>query len=109
MHIVRTIFWVLLAIALVLFAVANWRLVEVAIGGGMVLETRLPVVVIGAFLLGLVPMWLVHRTVLWRMRRRLAAAIPHTTADAAGSGVRTDDGAGGHGGHPGAHDRLSGA
>jgi putative membrane protein len=71
MRIVRTILWLLLTVVLVLFAVANWNAVEVAIGGGLELDTRLPVLVIGAFVLGLVPMWIVHRTVLWRMRRRL--------------------------------------
>ena len=74
MQIVRTVLWVLLAVALALFAVANWRPVEVSIWDDLVLETKLPVLVIAAFLLGLVPMWLAHRVALWRLRRRVASA-----------------------------------
>ncbi|MET0250616.1 MAG: LapA family protein [Novosphingobium sp.] len=72
MQIIRTIAWVVLTIVLVLFAVANWRPVEVTLWTDLILDTRLPVLVVGAFLLGLVPMWLVHRTAVWRLRRRLA-------------------------------------
>jgi uncharacterized integral membrane protein len=72
MQIVRTILWVLLAIVLVLFAVGNWQPVEVRISQTLVLETKLPVLVIGAFLAGLVPMWIVHRATAWRHRRRIA-------------------------------------
>jgi lipopolysaccharide assembly protein A len=69
MQIVRTIAWVLLTAVLVLFAVANWKPVEILIWTTLVLETKLPVLVVGAFLLGLVPMWLAHRIILWRLRR----------------------------------------
>jgi uncharacterized integral membrane protein len=72
MQIVRTILWVLLAVVLVLFAVNNWQPVEVRIWQSLILETKLPALVIGAFLLGLVPTWLVHRVSLWRHRRRIA-------------------------------------
>ena len=70
MKVVKTIFWLLLATVLVLFAVANWLPVEVSIGGGLVLETRLPLLVIGAFLVGLVPTWIVHRVARARWKRR---------------------------------------
>ena len=72
MSIVRTILWVLLAVVLVLFAVNNWQPVEVRIWQSLILETKLPALVIGAFLLGLLPMWAVHRWSLWRHRRRIA-------------------------------------
>ena len=73
MQIVRTILWVLLAVVLVLFAINNWQSVEVRIWNSLILETRLAALVIAAFLLGLVPMWLVHRTVRWRLKRRIAS------------------------------------
>jgi lipopolysaccharide assembly protein A len=72
MQIVRTVLWVLLGIVLALFAVANWNPVEVRISQTLILETKLPVLVIGAFVAGLLPMWLVHRTASWRHRRRIA-------------------------------------
>lgn len=85
MSIVRTIFWVLLAVVLVLFSINNWQPVEVRIWNSLVLETKLPALVVGAFLLGLVPMWALHRTTRWRHRRRIAGleatiARPNTVA-----------------------------
>lgn len=73
MAILRTIFWVLLTALLVLFSVNNWTPVEVRIWQSLVLETKLPALVVAAFLIGLVPMWLLHRASLWRTRRRLAS------------------------------------
>lgn len=72
MQIVRTILWVLLAVALLLFALNNWTPVEVRIWQNLILETKLAALAIGAFLLGLVPMWLVYRASRWRMARRIA-------------------------------------
>ncbi|MBU1253372.1 MAG: hypothetical protein KKE69_03125, partial [Alphaproteobacteria bacterium] len=37
-----------------------------------VLETKIPALAITAFLLGLVPMWLIHRGTKWRLERRTA-------------------------------------
>jgi lipopolysaccharide assembly protein A len=72
MQIVRTVLWVLLAVAMVLFAIANWSPVEVRVWSTLVLETRLAALAIAAFLIGLVPMWLIHRAVRWRLTRRIA-------------------------------------
>ena len=52
----------------------------------LVLETKLPALVIGAFLLGLVPMWALYRTTRWRLKRRIAGleamiARPNTVAE----------------------------
>lgn len=68
----RTIFWVLVIAALAAFTAANWQLVEVRIWEGLLLETRLPALVIVAFLLGLVPTWLLYRATRWRLLRRIA-------------------------------------
>ena len=56
MQLIRTIVWVLLAVALLLFSINNWQPVEVKIWEGLVLETRLPALVIVSFLAGLLPM-----------------------------------------------------
>ena len=72
MKYVRTIVWILLLIALVAFSVANWTQIEVRIWDGFVWETKLPALVIFAFLLGLVPMWLIHRGMRWRLERRIS-------------------------------------
>ena len=61
MQIIRTIVWVLLLVALLLFSAFNWKPVEVKIWEGLILETKIPALVIVSFLLGLVPMWLLSR------------------------------------------------
>lgn len=81
MNFLRTAFWVILAVALALFAKANWNVaptysgyVPVKLWGDLILETRLPVLIVAAFLLGLVPMWLWGRAIKWQMRRKLTSA-----------------------------------
>jgi hypothetical protein len=74
MHIIRTIVWVLLLVAFVIFSMANWEPgITVRIWQNLVVETKLPAVVIVAFLIGLVPMWLVHRATRWTLQRRVNA------------------------------------
>ena len=72
MQVVRTILWVLLAVALVLFAINNWQPVEVRVWTTLVIETKLAALAIAAFLLGLVPTWLLQRALRWRLTRRIA-------------------------------------
>jgi len=71
MQFIKTLLWVVLAVMLALFTYSNWQPVTVYVGGGVDLDTKLPVLVIGAFLAGFVPMWLLHRTVKWRLKRRV--------------------------------------
>ncbi len=71
MQIIRTIVWVILLIALLLFSINNWQDVEVKIWEGLILQTKLPALVVSSFLLGLVPMWLLHKGASWRWSRRI--------------------------------------
>lgn len=71
MGILRTIIWVLLTAILVIFAMANWLPVTVTIWPGQVLDTKLPVLILAAFLIGSVPMWIALRTTRWSLKRRL--------------------------------------
>ena len=73
MKIVRTIVWVLLLVALLIFSINNWNPVEVKIWEGLVLETKIPALVVVAFLIGLVPMWLLYRAASWNYERRLSS------------------------------------
>ena len=79
MQIVRTIVWVLVLFALLAFSFFNWKPVEVQIWSNLVLETKLPALVVISFLMGLLPMWLVHRANKWRMTRRVNALEAATT------------------------------
>ena len=93
MQIVRTIFWVLVLVGLLAFSFFNWRPVEVAIWENLVVETKVPALVIVSFLLGLVPTWLYHRGVKWRLSRRVqslenavrSAAMPSSSASTSSS------------------------
>ena len=71
MQFLKTLFWVILAVVLVLFARANWHIVTVNLWGGLQADVKLPVLVIFAFLLGFVPTLLVYRARLWTLKRRL--------------------------------------
>ena len=74
MHIIRTIVWVLLLVAFVIFSMANWEPgITVRIWQNLVVETKLPAVMILSFLVGLVPMWLVYRANKWPLQRRVNA------------------------------------
>ena len=74
MQFIKTALWVILAVALALFCKANWISVPIKLWGDTVADTKLPVLVVSAFLLGLLPMWVFSRIALWRIRRRLENA-----------------------------------
>ncbi len=71
MQIVRTIFWVFILVALLVFTAFNWEPVEVRLWENMIVETKVPALVIVAFLLGVVPAWLIHRATKFRLQRRI--------------------------------------
>ncbi len=73
MQIVRTVIWVLILFGLMVFSFFNWDPVEVRLWDNLVLETKVPVLVILAFTLGLLPMWLYHRGAKWNLMRRITS------------------------------------
>ena len=70
MQFLKTLFWVVLAVVLVLFAHANWAPVTLTLWGGLEADVKLPVLVIGAFLIGFVPTFILYRARMWSLRRR---------------------------------------
>ena len=73
MQILRTVIWVVLVIALLIFAVNNWTVVQVKIWENLIWETKLPMLLLIAFLLGMLPMWLLHTGTRWRLKRRISS------------------------------------
>lgn len=71
MKILRTILWVLLAFGFLIFAIYNWQPVELMLWQNLVLETKVPVLAVAAFAAGFLPMWALHRSVIWSMSRRI--------------------------------------
>ena len=92
MQIIRAVIWIVIFAILLVFTANNWRPVEVKVWEGLILETKTPALVIVAFLLGLVPMWLIHRGRTWQLNRRInglesaarsaAASLSHASEEA---------------------------
>ena len=89
MQFLKTLFWVILAVVLVLFAHANWTVVTLNLWGGLQADVKLPVLVIGAFLLGFLPTLILYRTRLWSVRRRQETQAQVRVANAPGSATAT--------------------
>jgi uncharacterized integral membrane protein len=85
MGFLKTLFWVVLTVVVVVFLMHNWTPTQIALFGDLVWQTKLPVPLVLAFLLGFVPLYVWHRITRWRDRRRLhaAAAAPLPVAPAA--------------------------
>ena len=71
MNILRTIVWVLVVIGFLIFAAYNWQPVELTLWQNLVVETKVPMLALLAFIAGFVPMWTVHRSVTWGLNRRV--------------------------------------
>lgn len=73
MHFLKTLFWVLVAVIVVLFATRNWTPVTLNLWGDIQADVKIPILLLIAFLLGFLPTWLLMRTRIWSYRRRLEA------------------------------------
>jgi len=72
MRALKTVFWVLVVVALFAFTYANADPIAVHIWPGLIWETKAPALVIGALLIGFVPTSLMLRATRWRMSRRIS-------------------------------------
>ena len=72
MSFLKTLFWVILGVGFVIFAINNWQPVSVKLWGGLLLDTKLPALIGVAFLAGFVPLYIWHRTQSFRHKRRIA-------------------------------------
>ncbi len=72
MQIIRTVVWVVVLIALLVFSINNWTPVNVRIWNDLVWDTKLPALVVIAFLLGLLPMWILAKASKWRLKRQIS-------------------------------------
>lgn len=73
MQFLKTLFWVLIAVVLVLFASRNWFDVTINLWGDIQADIKLPVLLLIGFLIGWLPTWGLMRTRLWSHRRRIEA------------------------------------
>jgi putative membrane protein len=73
MQFLKTLFWVLIAVLVVLFGTRNWFSVTLNLWGDIQADIKVPLALLIAFLIGLLPTWLIMRARLWSVRRRLEA------------------------------------
>lgn len=70
MQFLKTLFWVLIAVVVSLFAFRNWNDVTLNLWGDIQADIKIPLLLLVVFLLGLLPTWLIMRTRLWSLKRR---------------------------------------
>lgn len=73
MSFLKTLFWIVVAVIVALFCFNNWTMVGLNLWNGLILETKLPLLLGFFFLLGLVPPLLLWQATRYRLRRRLQA------------------------------------
>jgi lipopolysaccharide assembly protein A len=73
MQFLKTVFWVLIAVVVALFATRNWSDVTLNLWGDIQADIKLPILLLIIFLIGFLPTWLVMRTRVWSHRRRIEA------------------------------------
>jgi lipopolysaccharide assembly protein A len=79
MQFLRTVFWVVLAVLGVIFAFNNGQRVDVMIWGDIAFNMPLWLVALLSFLIGLLPVLILHRATRWSLKRKLDAANRNLT------------------------------
>ena len=74
MNFLKTLFWVVVAVSLAIFANRNWGDVTITLWGNLQADIKLPILLIVTFLTGFLPPYFILRGKLWNLRRRLAIA-----------------------------------
>lgn len=83
MQFLKTLFWVLIAVVVVLFVSRNGStVVPVKLWSDIQADIKLPVLLLIAFVIGWLPTWLIMRTRLWSHRRRIDALERNRVATA---------------------------
>jgi putative membrane protein len=73
MQFLKTLFWVLLAVLVVLFASRNWFDVTLDLWGDIQADVKIPILMLIAFVIGWLPTWLIMRAKIWGHRRKIEA------------------------------------
>jgi uncharacterized integral membrane protein len=95
MQFLKTLFWVLIAVLVALFASRNWTAVTLNLWGDIQADVKLPVLMLIIFLVGFLPTWLILRARIWSLdrrvdameRNRVASLTPEPVAAPAGTPV----------------------
>jgi uncharacterized integral membrane protein len=71
MQFLKTLFWMVVAVSIAIFATRNWRDVTVDLWGPLAADIKLPLLMALMVLIGWLPTWLILRSKLWTARRKL--------------------------------------
>ena len=71
MQFLKTLFWMVLAVSIAIFATRNWRDVTIDLWGPLAADIKLPVLMAFMVLIGWLPTWLLWRSRLWQVKRKL--------------------------------------
>ncbi len=90
MNFLRTLFWVVVAVSLAIFANRNWADVTINLWGNIQADVKLPVLILLVFLIGFLPPFIILRGRIWALKRKLllaerpappSVAAPHSPVD----------------------------
>jgi putative membrane protein len=70
MQFLRTLFWVVVAVLALLFAINNWYSVDLKLGD-IIVAIKMPLLVFIGFAMGFLPTWIIYRARIWSLQRRL--------------------------------------
>jgi len=71
MQFLKTLFWMVVAVSIAIFATRNWRDVTIDLWGPLAADIKLPLLMAAMVVLGWLPTWLILRSRLWQVRRKL--------------------------------------
>lgn len=74
MRFLKTLFWIVVAVLVTLFAARNWRDVTISLWGNLEADVKVPLLLAVVFLIGLIPAMLVYRAKIWRLNNRIGMA-----------------------------------
>ena len=74
MNFLRTLFWVVVAVSLAIFATRNWNDVTINLWGNLQADVKLPMLLLVVFLIGFLPPFFILRGRIWGLKRKLAVA-----------------------------------
>ena len=93
MNFLKTLFWVVAAVSLAIFANRNWADVTIDLWGNIQADVKLPVLILLTFLIGFLPPFLILRGRIWGLKRKLAVAERPSVTSIPPSRLPADEGA----------------
>lgn len=76
MKFLKTLLWVIIAVLVGILGARNWRDVTINLWGDLLVDIKIPVLLLIMFLIGFLPTWLIYRARGWRGARREPVRIP---------------------------------